>query len=195
MLAFCSRMVLGLLVPENFWSCFRANTREQMTRRMHLTFMRFLNVFLLSSVLVLAAGCSTPEAISYNAPMPVATPVLYVSGAPMVDTKFAAEAAGIRILETTGGANWLTVPRPLFAEEMSFEEANQMIGLGDGDYSTWPRETRVWFVIVNGRYQGTPLDPTQSNPQPVTYEGCLFVVFSARSADTIAMGDSVCPIN
>ena len=162
---------------------------------MHLTFMRSLYVILLLSVLVFAAGCSTPQSTSYNAPVTVATPILYVSGAPMVDTKFAAEAAGIRILETTGGANWLTVPSPLFAEEMSFEEANQMIGLGDGDYSTWPRETRVWFVIVNGRWQLFPLDPTQSNPQPVTYEGCLFVVFSARSADTIAMGDSVCPVN
>ena len=156
--------------------------------------MRPFYIFLLSSVLVFVVGCSTPQTIVNNAPVSESISLdLPPSSVAVVDTKFAAEATGIRLLETMGGVTWLEVPKALFAEEMSFEEANDMIGLGDGDYVTWPRETRVWFVIVHVKWLLTPLDPNQSNPQPIADEGCVFVVFSAEGASLIAAGDSVCP--
>jgi hypothetical protein len=51
------------------------------------------------------------------------------------------------------------------------------------------------LVIFKGRWQLIPLDPAQAAPLPVSYEGCVFSVFTAQGASLIGMGDSVCPGN
>ena len=91
------------------------------------------------------------------------------------------------------GVVWLGTPNAAFAEEMSYAEANKRIGVGDGQYDLWPEETRVWLVVFKGRWQMTPIDPSQAAPQPLTYEGCALVLFTARDASLMTMGDAVCP--
>ncbi|HMX18788.1 MAG TPA: hypothetical protein PKC52_05950 [Anaerolineales bacterium] len=164
---------------------------EQTLYSLRLLSMRPLYIFLLSSVFVFVAGCSTPQTTVNN--VPVSEPTsndLPPSSVAFVDARFAAEATAIQLLETLDGANWLEGPRVLYVEEMSYEEANQKIGLGEGDFVTWPQGTRVWFVIASGRWQ-----VTQFGPNPEIYEGCLFMVYSVSGANIIAMGDSVCPTN
>ncbi len=124
--------------------------------------------------------------------MPEATLGLDSSGSP-VETRLAAIAVGRKLLEAKGGVKWIESPRTVLAEEMSYAEANRRIGLGDAQYDLWPQETRVWFVIFQGRWQLIPLDPTQAAPLPVTYEGCVLSLFTATDASLISMGDSVCP--
>ena len=153
--------------------------------------MRILYLLLLSCVLVLAAGCSKPEGTSYPAPVPDDTPSLYPPESP-VDTSPAAITIGTKLLEDKG-IIWIESPTVAFAEEMSYAEASERIGLGNTQYDLWPPETRVWFVIFNGRWQLIPLDPNQAAPQPLSYEGCLLLVFTAGEGEFLAMGDAVCP--
>jgi hypothetical protein len=81
----------------------------------------------------------------------------------------------------------------VFTEEVSYVEAQERLGVGEGQYDTWPRETRVWLVIFKGRWLLAPLDPNQAAPTPLEYEGCGFVLFTAKDGEWMAMGDAVCP--
>ncbi len=90
---------------------------------------------------------------------------------------------------------WTEYPSAVLTKEMSYADAVKWIGVGDGEYDLWPQETRVWFVVFKGRWLVTPLDPTQTNPTPLNYEGCIFSVFTARDGELISLGDSVCPAN
>ena len=67
------------------------------------------------------------------------------------------------------------------------------IGLGDGEYETRPRETMVWLMIFEGRWELTPLGSPSATNRPAIYEGCLFTVFAARDGGFISLGDSTCP--
>lgn len=140
------------------------------------------------------AGCSVSEDTSYFAPTPEATHSQYLFGSP-VDTRLTAIDVGRKLLETKGGIIWIESPRAVSAEEISYTDANRRIGVGEGQYDLWPQETSVWFVIFKGRWQLIPLDPTQAVPQPVTYEGCVFSLFTASDASLISMGDFVCSAN
>lgn len=149
--------------------------------------MRFLNLLLLSSVLILVAGCSAPATTSPLALTSNATPSF------PVETKRDAIAVGNQILEEKGGIMWLETPEAVLVEEMSYVESIHWIGLDDAQYDHWPRETRVWLVVFKGRWQLVPLDPSQANPTPITYDGCGFVLFTASNGEFMAMGDAVCP--
>lgn len=163
-----------------------------MARRIRLETMRFLYRLLFSSVLILAAGCSAPKDTSYKAPTPEATLSLYRPGFP-VETRLTAAAIGRQLLEAQEGFTWIESPKAVLAKEMSYADANRRIGLGDAQYDLWPEQTRVWFVIFKGRWKLIPLGPTQAPPLPVTYDGCLLLVFTVRDASLISTGDSICP--
>ena len=173
-----------------------ANEREQIRWQIHPKIMRFLYIILLS--LVLMAGCSTPEGTLYLKPTPTATATatatasLSQPGLP-VGTKSAAIATGIKLLEERGGVKWIEPPDAIFVEEMSYVDANRLIGLDEAQNDLWHPETRVWLVIFKGRWQLIPLDPAQAAPQPVTYDGCGQVLFTASGGELISMGDAVCP--
>jgi hypothetical protein len=66
---------------------------------------------------------------------------------------------------------------------MSYVDAQQRIGVGEGQYNLWSRETRVWLVVFKGQWT------------PVSYEGCLFLLFTAREGELMSMGDAICPTN
>lgn len=83
-------------------------------------------------------------------------------------------------------------PAVEFVQEMSYEDAQRMISVGEPDYDYGPPETRVWLVVVSGSYLVAPLDPNQANPEPLSYEGCLFSLFAAQNGELIALGDAVC---
>jgi hypothetical protein len=92
-----------------------------------------------------------------------------------------------------GGIQWIEPPQTVFTEEMSYADAEERLGVGEGEYDRWPPETRGWLVIFKGRWLLTPLDPNQVSPTPIEYEGCAFTLFTARDGEWMAMGDAVCP--
>jgi hypothetical protein len=171
-----------------------------MTWRMRLAIMRYLTTLLFVSLFILAAGCSAPQATPDAAPTPAstltpeATPGSYQPGSPVKTTADAVTVAG-KLFEEKGGAQWIEPPQTAFAEEMSYAEAQERLGTGEGEYDTWPPETRVWLVIFKGRWLLTPLDPNQESPTPVEYEGCGFTLFTASEGEWMALGDAVCPVN
>ena len=142
----------------------------------------------------MAAGCSAPKATSDFAPTPAATIESYQPGS-LVETTTDAITVAITLFEEKGGAQWIEAPQPVFVEEMSYAEAVEQLGVGEGEYNLWPPETKVWLVVFKGQWELVPLDPTQANPPPVSYEGCGFTLFTARDGEWIAMGDATCPIN
>jgi hypothetical protein len=156
--------------------------------------MRFLSTLLLSSLLILAAGCSAPQDTSDLTPTPSATPGSYQPGSP-VETRTDAITVASKLSEEPGGVQWIESPQTVFAEEMSYAKAVERLGVGEGEYDLWPPETRVWLVVFKGQWQLVPLDPSQASPQPLNYEGCAFVLFAARDGKWMAMGDAVCPSN
>jgi hypothetical protein len=156
--------------------------------------MRFLYGFLLLCPLVFIAGCTTPEGISRPEPTPDTAPGSYQPGY-LVKTKFDAISVGGTLFEEKGGIKWTESPNAVLAEEMSYADAVQWIGVSDGSYDLWPQETRVWLVVFKGQWLLIPLDPTQANPAPIHYEGCVFSLFTARDGELISMGDFVCPTN
>jgi hypothetical protein len=99
------------------------------------------------------------------------------------------------LFEEKGGAQWIEPPQPVFVEEMSYAEAVERLGVGDGEYTLWTPETKVWLVVFKGQWEVVPLDPNQANPAPIRYEGCGFTVFTARAGEWISMGDATCPNN
>ena len=141
--------------------------------------------------LIVITGCSSLQDTSYIKPTPEAT----LGSNPTAEAKGDAVNAGVKLLETQAGTIWLDPPKAEFAEEMSYEEASKRIGMGDGQYDVWPKETRVWFTIFSGRWQLLTIGPAQTNPQPTTYKGCLFLVFTVSDTTLISQGDSVCPAN
>lgn len=95
-------------------------------------------------------------------------------------------------MQGPGGIQWSAPPVFEFVQEMSYEDAQRMIGVGEPEYDRWLPETRVWLVVVSGSCLVTPLDPNQANPEPLPYEGCLFSLFAAQDGEIIALGDAVC---
>ncbi len=165
-----------------------------MAWRIRLAIMRFLSRLLLSSLLILAAGCSAPKDISYLAPTPDATLGSYPPGSP-VETRTDAITLASKLFEEKGGIKWIESPRTILTEEMSYAEAQKWIGVGDAHYELWSPETQVWLVVFKGQWQLIPLDPTQAAPPSLGYEGCVFSLFTVRDGELISMGDSACPIN
>ncbi len=157
----------------------------------------------LSLILILAVACGGTQVVTSALPgpaptgsidqpgSPMTTGSAYQSGSPMT-TQADAVAAAERDLEEQG-FKWTEPPRAVLVEEMSYEQAKAMIGHGDtdADYQFTPRETRVWFVIVQGKWTLEPMGPPGAAPIP--YEGCLLRVFMARDGSLLAAGDSVCP--
>jgi hypothetical protein len=152
--------------------------------------MRYLIRLFLLSAFSLAAGCSAPKA----APTQQATSRPYQPGSPVETTADAVTVAGKLFMEK-GGIQWIETPQAVFTEEMSYADAQQRLGVGEGEYDRWPAETRAWLVIFKGRWLLAPLDPNQASPTPVEYEGCGFTLFTAREGKWMAMGDAVCPAN
>ncbi len=157
--------------------------------------MRFLGVRALAFVLVLL-GCAGPQVIRRLEPaasptVAAATAAQYPPGGPVVTRDDAiAVALQSRAIE---GFQWTEPPRAALVEEMSYAEARAMIGRGDdeGTYRTVGRETRVWFVIFQGKWILEPMGPTGA--APIAYEGCLLTVLTSRDGTILAMGDSLCP--
>jgi len=163
-----------------------------MVLRIRLISMRFLYRLLLSSVLILVVGFSACKDTSPVTPIPESTLSVDRSGS-LVETRLASESVGTQLLEAQEGFTWIESPQAVLAEEMSYAEANKQIGLNTPQYDLWPAETRVWLVIFKGRWELVPLDPTQVEALPVAYEGCLLILFTAKDASMISVGDSVCP--
>jgi hypothetical protein len=109
-----------------------------------------------------------------------------------VTNKLEAELAGRQLFERPG-QRWLGIPRLVLAEEMTYEQALDSIGLGDGQYDTWPAQTRVWLTIFQGTWQLMPIMPPGTPAAPMPYQGCVLLVFTAADGGFISMGDSVCP--
>ncbi len=157
----------------------------------------------LSLFLIVAVACGGTQAVTSALPSPASTgsidepasPMMtgsaYQTGSPMT-TQADAVAAAERDLEEQG-FKWTVPPQAVLVEEMSYEQAKAMIGHGDtdADYQFSPRETRVWFVIVQGKWTLEPMGPEGAAPIP--YEGCLLRVFQSRDGSLLAAGDSVCP--
>lgn len=154
--------------------------------------MRLLYRLLLSSVLILVVGCSAQRDTSYVTPIPESTLSVDRSGS-SAETRLAAEAIGAQLLEAQTGFTWIEPPQTVVAVEMNYADANKQIGMNEPQYDLWPKETRVWLVVFKGRWDLVPLDPSQANPPPVTYEGCLIILFTAKDASLISAGDAVCP--
>lgn len=159
---------------------------EQTACRMRQAGMRPITRLFLFSLFLLAAGCSAPT------PALTASPSSYQPGSPVVTTADAITVAGKQFVEM-GGLQWIEPPQPVFTEEMSYADAQERIGVGEGEYNRWPRETRVWLVIFKGRWLLTPMGPGPS-PTPIEYEGCVLTLFTARDGEWMAMGDAVCPV-
>lgn len=98
---------------------------------------------------------------------------------------------GKRLLEA-GERRWLETPVPVVVQKMSFAEAHKWIPMlsEEGD-RFWGSETPVWLVVFKGAW--IPVDPAQPNLPPVTYPGCLLVLFRAADGNLIAAGDTLCP--
>lgn len=157
-----------------------------------LMIMRFSTKYLLSLLLIITTGCSAAEGVYDLTPTPAAAP-----GQPgdLVVTEHDAINFGSKLMEEKGGIQWIDAPTPVLVKEMSYVEAVNLIGEQIAQNDLWPGDTRVWLVVFKGRWQLIPLDPNQANPQPLTYEGCGFSLFTARNGELIAMGDFVCPAN
>ena len=104
--------------------------------------MRSPGCLLLTGALILAAGCSAPEASTSDEPTAEAPAAVY-SPASALTTTDQAITAGAELLETSDGTTWIDGPRPVLAGQMTYAEAVRQIGIGDGDYETWPEETQV----------------------------------------------------
>jgi hypothetical protein len=141
---------------------------------------------------MLAAGCSAPDLATVAASSPEPAAAVYLLGSP-VESPAEAAAAGSQILETAGGVTWIEGPRTVLAESMSYEEAVARVGIGGGEYDRWSPQTPVWLVIFQGSWDLVPLDPSQTSPPPVRYEGCVLTVFTAADGTMMSMGDAVCP--
>ncbi len=157
--------------------------------------MRFRYALMLSVVLALGTACGGIQVASFIQPTatPTAAPLVrpYQPGTPML-SQADAMAAAERDLDEQG-FKWTQPPRAVLVQEMSYEEAKALIGHGDADadYQFTPRETRVWFVIYQGKWTLEPMGPPGAPPN--AYEGCLLRVFMARDGSVLAAGDSLCP--
>ena len=154
--------------------------------------MRFLCSLLLSSVLVLEAGCSAPPTITYLAPDPQPTP-LKVPPASLVVTNADAVNVARNVLEKAG-TRWLEPPTARVVEQMSYVEARRRVQvLGEADDALWPQDTPLWLVVLQGRWRLLPYGQTQGAPAPEIYQGCGYVLFTARDGTFVAAGDTPCP--
>jgi len=143
--------------------------------------MRTLTTFLLSSVLILTAGCMALR------PTPTAPP--YQLGSPVLSQANAVTVAN-GLLENQD-FKWIGAPTTALAEELSFAESNKILGGAEPEYERWGPDTRVWLVIFRGQWTVQPMGPPGAAPIP--YQGCLFVVFDAADGAIMQMGDAVCP--
>ena len=108
-------------------------------------------------------------------------------------TKLDAVAAALQGFDTPDFA-WTEGPRTAFVEQMTYEQALvRLWGVQppDDQFITYPRQTRVWMVIFQGRWTLVPMGPPGAAPLP--YEGCLFRMLSAADGAVMAAGDAVCP--
>lgn len=154
--------------------------------------MRSFWTFMLFTTSALTAGCSAPPAPAHagavTAPAVGANP----ASSPNASTANAAAVAQ-RLLASGTGFTWVESPRAVRAEQLSYAEANDRIGISEPQFDLWPADTRVWLVILEGRWLLTPMGPTQVTPQPIQYAGCLFALFTAADEKMLAAGDAVCP--
>jgi hypothetical protein len=121
---------------------------------------------------------------------PLATPFgAYLPGTAVESSAEAVAAAAQQL--AAPGFGWIGVPTPVLTELMTYAEARQRIGLGDGEDATRPAETQVWLVIFQGRWSVLPIGVPDA--APVEYEGCLHAVLAAGDGTIIANGDAVCP--
>ena len=160
-------------------------------RRAAVTGMQFLCRLLLLGVFVLTAGCRRIEDSRYLTPIPEATLAAHRIGSP-VETRLDAVIAGRKLLESQQ-AKWVDTPMAALVEEMTYAEANGRIWGSDPQDGALADDEKVWLVIFQGRWQLTPLDPNGAALSPVTYEGCLMTVLTARDGGLVSMGDAVCP--
>lgn len=156
--------------------------------------MRFFPKFLLSTLLLLTASCSATKNVSYRTPTPTATPTLS-QPSDLVVTELDAITLGGKLFEEKGGIQWIDAPTTILAKEMLYTDAVKLIGEQVAEYDLWSGDTKVWLVVLKGRYELMPLDPNQANPQPLPYEGCVFSLFTAAKGEWMAGGDFVCPAN
>ncbi len=151
-----------------------------------------MRALLLLTASILAAGCAGTGVATHVQPSPASTVAAYQLGFPVMNKAEAVIAAEKGLEDPL--FKWTEPPTALFVEEMSYAEANALIGLGEPDeaqYQLWPRETRVWFVIFEGRWTLRPMGPQDAPPN--AFEGCLLTVFASRDGTRIAAGDSACP--
>ena len=154
--------------------------------------MRIVHTLLLATVFA-AAGCSRTESAPALPAAPAAPAVsAYRPGAAV--TSEADAVAAVLQIRADPDFKWTEPPRTLLVQEMTYEESVARIGLGQPDeaqYALIPRDTRVWFVILFGKWTLKPMGPPGAAPIP--YEGCLLTVVAARDGSVIAAGDSICP--
>ena len=158
--------------------------------QVRLASMRPLFSFLLLSLLILMAGCSAPGATPAPAQVPGAT---LTPPPPGSSIETAADAVTVANSLFEENIDWIGSPQAVFVEEMSYKEAQERLGVGEGDYDRWSPETRVWLVVFEGQWELMPLGPPEATLTPVRYEGCLFSLFTASAGEWMAAGDAVCP--
>ena len=147
---------------------------------------------LLACTLILAAGCSALPVAGSTAPSPGTSGA--APAAPPVQSGFDPALTGQRLLESDADFRWREPPTAYTVQEMTYEEAHRYIPMLSADYppgSPLRRETSVWLVAFRGRWWVTPGGPPGA--QPVPYEGCLFVLFTAADSKLVAAGDTTCP--
>ncbi len=155
--------------------------------------MRFPVAILLSTILLAVVGCMATQIATPTAPVPqISNPgAVPESG---VLTRLQAADAGRQWMLTREGTRWLDGPRTVLVEEMTYEQAGMRIPpLSKGEEALRPPEMLVWLVIVQGRWEGMPGGPPGATLTPNVYDGCLFVLFTARDGSLIATGDTQCP--
>lgn len=154
--------------------------------------MRIVQTLLLS-IAIAAAGCSR-AAPAPIAPAAQAAPAVSSYRPGLAVTTEADAVAAVLQIRTSPDFKWTEAPRTLLVQEMSYEEAMGKVGLGqpdDAQFAVIPRDTRVWFVILFGKWTLKPMGPQGAAPIP--YEGCLLTVVAAKDGSVIAAGDSICP--
>ena len=157
---------------------------------MRLSSMRFVQSGLLFSALILTAGCSAVPTNPASGPSPQETPATNAPGY-AVATNAEAVNVGLRMVEATD-TRWLEPPKALVIQQMSLAEAHKAIPLlSEG--GPLPPETRVWLLVYQGRWQLGATGQTEGAPSPAIYEGCGFLLFTARDPAPIAGGDAACP--
>ena len=153
--------------------------------------MRNLLIFPVIIACLLSSGCSTTDESVHLTPVTQATISAYKNNPPVDNKLDAVILARISIL----GSRIIPVgePQPVYAEQMSLEEAGQKI---NWDTPTFlPVNMIVWLVIFEGEWQfefpmyENGVVPTLEPP----YHGCQFSIVSANDGQHVTYGEVTCP--